>query len=942
MMVSGFRARRPFLARGVARSVVTLLLLLFGAATARAATVLYRTDAELAALSERIVHGRVLSVRTEESATGVIHTVARVAVLEDFTGNADPVIEVQELGGTVGARHLFVPGTPTFTVGKELVLCLEHTPTGTRYRTVALSFSAFSVTAVNGDAALAREMQHIDLVGAPAAQASSTRLLSEFRRTVARVKGRSSVRPAGAANLQPDFAASTPVSESFRLLANMRWMQADTATPVLWYRDSNSVGAPIGNPASVDTLIATALAAWTDPTTATVVLSSGGSHPRSTTNIYCDDAVNLGSGIIIFGDPTNELGTGTLAVGGGCSGGITKVVNGTTFDNITHGFVVFNDQGVNSDLFFTRVMTHEIGHGIGLAHPCELSSAPLCTSNLTVNLMYPSCCYSNMPIPPALGPDDLAGLNFIYPASTTPDPPPPDPTPVDTDNDGMPDVWEIQYGLNPNDPSDATADPDGDGVTNLQEFKNGTHPKAVALLTRYFAEGAVNSFFDTQFALVNYGTTDARVLIRLQPQPDVDGATSTLPEKSQFVRVAARSRATVTANTLRTLLNASFATVIETDQPVVVDRTMSWGGGYGSHAETAVIAPATTWYLAEGAIGGRFSLYYLLQNPNLASVIVKVTYLRRFLPPVSKEYTLAPKSRKTIDVSSEGLASPDDISGVIEVEGGGPIIAERAMYRSVPGQLFGAGHESAGVNAPLKNWFLAEGATGSFFDMFVLIANPSLKAAQVHLTYLLEGGTTYEKTYPVAANSRFTIPVDDEQIPEGSGVRPLRTASFSTRIDSDQDIIVERSMWWPGGSDWYEAHNVVAAPNAGLSWALAEGQAAGTPATQTYILVANVGDLPTRLRVTLFREPGACGAATCDPLTVTTDAVPAHSRTTIEAGTSGADGWFPSIKGYRFGALVESLDGQGIVVERSMYSDSGGVKWAAGTAALGTLVTPMP
>lgn len=26
---------------------------------------------------------------------------------------------------------------------------------------------------------------------------------------------------------------------------------------------------------------------------------------------------------------------------------------------------------------------------------------------------------------------------------------------VDTDGDGMPDVWEVRYGLNPNDPGDA-------------------------------------------------------------------------------------------------------------------------------------------------------------------------------------------------------------------------------------------------------------------------------------------------------------------------------------------------------------------------------------------------------------------------------------------------------------------------------------------------------
>ena len=46
----------------------------------------------------------------------------------------------------------------------------------------------------------------------------------------------------------------------------------------------------------------------------------------------------------------------------------------------------------------------------------------------------------------------------------------------DSDKDGMPDKWEVKYGLNPNDASDASSDLSGDGYTNIEKYINGIDP----------------------------------------------------------------------------------------------------------------------------------------------------------------------------------------------------------------------------------------------------------------------------------------------------------------------------------------------------------------------------------------------------------------------------------------------------------------------------------
>jgi hypothetical protein len=369
--------------------------------------------------------------------------------------------------------------------------------------------------------------------------------------------------------------------------------------------------------------------------------------------------------------------------------------------------------------------------------------------------------------------------------------------------------------------------------------------------------------------------------------------------------------------------NAAFGVELAGNEAVAADRTTVWNiGGREAHSEHAV-EKSTSWYFAEGATTGGFSLFYLLTNPNAQPATATVRFLRQVGTPIERQVVIPGYARATIPVNTAdpGLAVAD-LGGVVTADL--PIVAERSMYLSSPTRTWEAGHGGTGVTAPATRWFFGEGATGDFFDAWILLSNPGTTDATVDVRYVADSGADVTRSHTVPAGRRVTIRVVDED-------PSMRNTSFATFVTSTNTVpvVAERAMWWRAiEGRWTAGHVGVGFSAGGTRWVTADGVAAADGSNDTYALISNTENRAGMLKVTaLFSD----GTAPIEKLY----AIGPNQRFTIRGRQH-----FPEVVGKGYSFVIESIGATpvDVVVDHSTYFNIDGRFWAAGTTSPGSKV----
>jgi matrixin/putative Ig domain-containing protein len=402
--------------------MLPILITFFSALPSQATTVVRLSDKQLVVTSRVILTGEVRSmVSAWDDAHEMIWTyieVRRDRVLKGAI-NTNRVV-LKQAGGVVGLEGIEVFGQTRFAPGQKVLLFLNTAPDGSLH--VAHSFmGGFTIIQENGRqvATRALEAAQVEILSRNDNEVVTDRApLEDYVRkieetmvaeagAIARVEAEREGQPLVVTpaeysrKKQGSGGAITPYYQFIG--GGVRWMEADSGQPVVFYVNPNQ--SPVGGGATAE--LTRGMNAWSQ-SGAKIQLQLAGQTGN------CGQTSN-GQNTISFGDCKNQLDPPS-----GCAGVVaqtqvsfypseTKVVSGITFKKAAESDIVFNrgmDCFLSTSANLAEVACHELGHAIGLGHTTDASA-----------MMFAVAHGGGRDA--VLGSDDVTGILTIYPSSTS-------------------------------------------------------------------------------------------------------------------------------------------------------------------------------------------------------------------------------------------------------------------------------------------------------------------------------------------------------------------------------------------------------------------------------------------------------------------------------------------------------------------------------------------